>query len=74
MAYWMVACSVFLYIAIFGTNIRICRIPWRTARMTWLVAVPRRRLVKHFTKGFRGNVSRKRTYLGRHPVLPPVGE
>ena len=25
MAYWMVACSVYLYIAILGTNVRICR-------------------------------------------------
>ena len=25
MAYWMVACSVYLYIAILGANIRICR-------------------------------------------------
>jgi hypothetical protein len=26
MAYWMVACSVYLYIAILGANVRICRI------------------------------------------------
>jgi CspA family cold shock protein len=26
MAYWMVACSVYLYIVTFGTNVRIC--PW----------------------------------------------
>jgi hypothetical protein len=26
MAYWMVACSVYLHIAIFGVNIHICRI------------------------------------------------
>jgi hypothetical protein len=25
MAYWMVACSVYLYIAILGANVRICR-------------------------------------------------
>jgi hypothetical protein len=25
MAYWMVACSVYLYIAILGVNVRICR-------------------------------------------------
>jgi len=25
MAYWMVACSVYLYIVIFGVNVRICR-------------------------------------------------
>jgi len=25
MAYWMVTCSVYLYIAILGANIRICR-------------------------------------------------
>jgi hypothetical protein len=25
MAYWLVACSVYLYIAIFGANVRICR-------------------------------------------------
>ena len=27
MAYWMVAYSVYLYIAILGANVRICRIP-----------------------------------------------
>jgi hypothetical protein len=26
MAYWMVACSVYLYIAILGANVRICRV------------------------------------------------
>ena len=26
MAYWMVACSVYLYIAVLGANVRICRI------------------------------------------------
>jgi len=26
MAYWLVACSVYLYIAIFGANVRICRV------------------------------------------------
>ena len=25
MAYWMVACSVYLYIVILGANVRICR-------------------------------------------------
>jgi hypothetical protein len=25
MTYWMVACSAYLYIAIFGANVRICR-------------------------------------------------
>ena len=25
MAYWMVACSVYLYIVTFGLNVRICR-------------------------------------------------
>jgi len=25
MTYWMVACSVYLYIATFGVNLRICR-------------------------------------------------
>jgi len=25
MAYWMVACSVYLYIVTFGVNVRICR-------------------------------------------------
>jgi len=25
MAYWMVACSVYLYIAILGVNVRFCR-------------------------------------------------
>jgi hypothetical protein len=25
MAYWMVVCSVYLYIAILGANVRICR-------------------------------------------------
>jgi hypothetical protein len=25
MAYWMVACSVYLYIAILGAKVRICR-------------------------------------------------
>jgi hypothetical protein len=25
MAYWMVACSVYLYIAVLGANVRFCR-------------------------------------------------
>jgi hypothetical protein len=25
MAYWMIACSVYLYIATLGVNVRICR-------------------------------------------------
>jgi hypothetical protein len=25
MAYWMVACSVYLYVAILGANVRFCR-------------------------------------------------
>jgi hypothetical protein len=31
MAYWMVVCSVYSYIAVLGANIRICR-PFRLAR------------------------------------------
>jgi len=36
MAYWMVACSVYLYIAIFGANVRICRMALVETRGTVL--------------------------------------
>jgi hypothetical protein len=36
MAYWMVACSVYLYIAILEANVRICR---------WVGALGTRRMV-----------------------------
>ena len=34
MAYWMVTCSVYLYIAILGANVRICREPGIGAELT----------------------------------------
>ena len=34
MAYWMLACSVYLYIAILGANVRICRGQGRALRGT----------------------------------------
>ena len=41
MAYWMVACSVYLYIAILGANVRICRVPGSLAHLTsgWTVGL-----------------------------------
>ena len=41
MAYWMVACSVHLYIVTFGVNVRICRRQGRcSGAEAVLVAVP----------------------------------
>jgi len=44
MAYWMVACSVYLYIVTFGVNVRICRIQ-REAESGRLVTVTRVKVV-----------------------------
>ena len=35
MAYWMGACTVYLYIAILGANVRICRISDVSASTMW---------------------------------------